>query len=195
MKTNPRAKVVQLRPGGPRGLFCQPLNLHFPVVFHLKQVVTLKDARAMGVPGKFVKELVGTFEYYTLDADDRRYGGRIERTAIRCIADPAADSLVVTHHRSEDEASAHAMAVYQFGFEKVDVICRTADGIFTLMQRPTHPTWPGPLIIYFAHVPAAADNPFSQWEVWAMAAAPDGSVADFDDFVPDSPPIIFTRSK
>jgi hypothetical protein len=147
--------------------------------------VTRKLARQWGFP----KEDIGSYEYYTLDADDAQYPGLVERTAIRCIANPAANSLVIRHHRSNEEAGAYLSAVFELGHDDTETICRTPDGIFTLLHRPTHPRWPGPLIIYVAIVPG--DNLFfGLEEVWAVAVAPDGAVAEFDDFMPDAPPII-----
>jgi len=126
------------------------------------------------------------FNHYTLlgeNSENVRYAGTCKRKAVRTL-DPTIDcvSLVIRHHLSREEARA-----YYFGLDDCSADTRMApfykneDGIFTLITRPTRPSWPGPLIIYCADgVPA--DNPFGE-SSWEVAVAPDGTLMEpFDDF-------------
>jgi hypothetical protein len=60
-------------------------------------------------------------------------------------------------------------------------IIQTEEGILKLITRPTKPSWPGPLIIYYVgKVPAETPSGEEPWEV---AVSPDGTfIENFANF-------------
>jgi hypothetical protein len=167
-------------------VFCQPLNLRFPTVYRIVQSMTREQLDKHGLHDE---EPFKDCNYYTLtgpDNDAARFPGTIDRTRLRNL-DPAIDcvSLVIHLHRSRAEASAYLMALFDYGVEHgSEPICRTEQGIFTLISRPTKSSWPGPLIIYCADT-VPADNIIGK-DSWEVAVAPDGTLierfGDFTDF-------------
>jgi hypothetical protein len=163
-------------------VFCPLLPIRFPTVYRIVQSMTRAqlDERRLYHVEPFV------FNHYTLteeDDDARRYPGTIERKAIRTL-DPAVDcvSLVIRHHRSPEQASGYLTGLDDFSVDCGDEpICRTEEGIFTLITRPTNLVWPGPLIIYCVDkVPA--DDCLGE-DNWQVAIAPGGTLIErFADF-------------
>jgi hypothetical protein len=113
------------------------------------------------------------FNHYTLteeDDDAQRYLGTSERSAIRTL-DATIDcvSLVIRYHRSEEGALGCLD-----GFGRLRRRLRERFD-FTLITRPTRPSWPGPLIIYCVDW-APADNRLgkdaetSQWHSTARSS-------------------------
>jgi len=163
-------------------VWCHPLNLRFPTVYRVVQSITRDQFNAHGLHDQ---EPFANENCYELENSARRYLGTIERIAISTL-DPSIDrvSLVIRYHPSEESALGYLVGLEDFGAYSTDHwISSTEEGVFTLISRPTKPSWPGPLIIYCAdNVPA--DNCLGE-ECWAVAMTRDGILieefADFDD--------------
>jgi hypothetical protein len=178
------SKVVR-SPIGPRDIwavFCPPLNLRFPTVYRIVQSMTREQLDDRGVHD----EEPFVYNHYTLDEEDddaRRYPGTIERRTIRSL-DPAIDrvSLVIRYQRIPDEALGYWQGLYDYGVGcGTDAIFPTEEGTFTLITRPTKPSWPGHLIIYC--VDKVPTDDLIGEDSWVLAVAPDGSLIErFDDF-------------
>jgi hypothetical protein len=180
------AKIIRLPRGRSGGIFCPPLKLRFPIIYRVVQSATRKQLKAEGLA-----DMMKPFRdccYYTLtDASEHAavFPGTIEATELRTL-DPAIDrvSVVIHYHRSFDTAWAYHRGLWDYGADFRDFglepTCQTEEGIFTLITRPTNPSWPGPLIIYCVdRVPA--DNRFGE-NSWEAAVAPDGALIEpFDD--------------
>jgi hypothetical protein len=158
---------------------CRPLNLRFPTVYRIDESATREQLDYYRV---YDKEPYTGLKHYSF-FDDRCYFGTFERTAISTL-DPTIDtvSLVIRYHLSRETALSYLDCLEDFGIDDMENSWhQTEEGIFTLIKRPTKPSWPGPLIIYYVDsVPA---DTISGDNCWIVAVASDGAfIEQFGDF-------------
>ena len=160
-----RFSIKRTRPGG---IYCPPRGIYFPVLYRVVQTVTQAQIDAVGLT-KF--EPINDYVHYNI-SEDTEYFGTITREVVRGIAHGDRDSIVIRHHRNHNEASAYLVGAIDASSDKAsDSIYQTEAGIFTMIQRPTAPYWPSPMVIYVADHPA--DNAIGG-TTWEVATTPDG---------------------
>ncbi len=142
----------------PGGVLCPPLNLRFPVVFRGDAKTTKEDLDKWGLAGdEFAPSEWTVYELAT----DYNVVGSIRWHEVRSLDPDWKTSLVIRHHTSLEYAYGYASALsdQEIGKEGTcdQVVYTTETGIFTKASIPTLGSWPGPLIIYSAVVPA--NNP------------------------------------
>jgi hypothetical protein len=164
------------------GIICRPLNVRFPGIYRIRQTMTREQLDEFGCYDE--PPFVGANHYCLGEPDRDRYPGTLEIAAMRSL-DPAVDeaSLVVRYFRTPEAASGYHEALLDYGAAtNQHAGCRTEHGIFTLITRPTRPSWPGPLIIYCVDSVPVNYNVIGE-DSWEVAMAPDGTLIErFDDF-------------
>jgi hypothetical protein len=161
-------------------VYCPELNLRFPTVYRIVQSMTREQLDESGLPDE--KPFAGMNHYELTEECRICYGGTSQRTAIRTL-DPRIDSvsLVIRCHASREAALAYLVAVEDYSGDDYDMANRwysTEDGIFTLIIRPTKPSWPGPLIIYCIGDLSRDSTVVCQ----SVASLPDGTLTHDLDF-------------
>jgi hypothetical protein len=152
------------------GIYCEPLKIHFPSLIRIVQTATRAQLDAEGFTDI---EPTDHFVEYTIDPL-QEYFGTVERETVRAITDTKQGSIVIRHHYNLKEAVSYLDAVGDLcGLEAIVPIYRIADGLFTMVRRPTDPSWPGPMVIHVAAY--AANNRAGLSNVWQMGVAPDGT--------------------
>jgi hypothetical protein len=198
-------RFIESHSGGP---YCPPLGIRFPVVFKVVQSMTAADLERLGEDE--VEPFVGAV-HYTI-GDEREiassFPGEITVTPLSgADPDPEAPTIIVRYHPSQAHADGHTQAIFDLfdcphDDDRDDVPAnptttsetgRTADGIFTLLLRPTHradAAQPGPLLIYLADYEAHPYRPPpANMASWYLALAPDGSeVRLADEALPSAGP-------
>ncbi|MCO5066950.1 MAG: hypothetical protein M9924_21520 [Rhizobiaceae bacterium] len=153
---------------------CEPLGISFPSIFRIEQRVTPDLIAAYDLsdvqPGIEI--------YHSLHNDTSVYPGFVGLKTISTLDDFDRYSLVVRHHPTAESATAYLQALYDYGLaDQLEMrICRAGQGVFSMINRPTRPDWPAPMIVYTANIDHASNSRIG--DIWQRAISTAGDWHD-----------------
>ena len=177
------------------GVYCEPLNIHFPPLYAVEITLTKDYICTVGLEHE-LDITPGLGLNFTLDPDDKFFGDVTWKPLVSLDLDEFArfalrsyrgEFAIIRHHHSMESAEGYRNACFDIHFKEVveDDYCpdfpyKTDGGIFTLTLTKTHQRWPGPLLFYVATVPC--DEYVSGLHIterqWAHIVAPGGAILD-----------------
>ncbi|MGJ0620444.1 MAG: hypothetical protein ACR65Z_06985 [Methylocystis sp.] len=121
-------------------VWCEPLGMYFPKIFRLSETAS-NNAEAAAT------------HFYTLDPRPSTSLAGYSAQEIQQLDPHESHSLILRHHWSETAANSYLEGVDDFGEgNESPVILVRDDAVFTLTDRVTRRSWPGPMIIYVADI-------------------------------------------
>jgi len=148
-------------------VYCAPLKLYFPQIF---KVVRRSEGRVVQLRTKSIKPRgAAATSHYVLSNTLPAGEGVVSAVPVEALSPSEERSLIVHHFWSREHAMFYAQAAEDhLRDQPANAVYESHDGIFTITNCLTHPSWPGPTIFYIADsFEDDAGTGLGYWEKWA----------------------------